>query len=101
MRPRDRFQWLIRTSDLPPLERSVLLELSWYMDFHTLGDAHPGVERLAQRTGWSVSSVKRALRELEAKGWIVRVQTGGRRGDHAWSSMYRGVWPKRRPKGSL
>ena len=51
--------------------------------------AFPGNERLARDCCLSVSTVKRALRQLEADCWIQRVQRGGRSGDGAhWSTEY-------------
>ena len=47
----------------------------------------PSVETLAIESGWSVRSVRRALRMLEADGWMVNIN--GRRGGTGNSAQYR------------
>jgi predicted transcriptional regulator len=43
--------------------------------------AYPGNARLAEDCNTSVSTVKRALKELVELGWLVHVKRGGRAGD--------------------
>ncbi|WP_134797034.1 helix-turn-helix domain-containing protein [Mycobacterium avium] len=52
-------------------------------------NAFPGNEALARDCNTSVSTVKRALKELTEKGWLIKVAPGGRGGDGAhWATKY-------------
>ena len=66
--------------DLPHHEQSVLLALADHAD-HMGRNAHPGVELLAWKTGYSERQVQRILHALEAHRIIVRSgNTAGGRG---------------------
>lgn len=62
---------------LPPSARFVGVALAKYMDKDTLRKARPGCRRLADATGYSIRTVKVALAQLEAEGWITTVRAGG------------------------
>jgi len=81
-------------SDLPPNARYVGLWLSFYMDWDTLDNARPGSDRLAAETGLHITTVKRQLKVLRDRGWIVATSKGGTTKDlvrHA--TIYRGAYP--------
>ena len=85
-----KFMWqesLTRARDLTPSAFKVGMEIAnrW-----NGGQDLPyaGAEGLSHATGYSLAQVKRALKELRAKGWIEQVYRGGRRGD-GWVSASR------------
>lgn len=74
-------------SELSSTVRHVALTLSMYMS--ELGDsAHPGAARLARDTKLHVSTVRAALAELVAGGWLALVEQGGRKGDRRRANVY-------------
>ncbi len=88
------FTWrsAICDSGVAPTARHVALTLSLHMSER--GDsAWPAVATLAAETGLSERGVQKALRMLEAAGWIEVVLGGGRRR----SSRYRAAVPKKPP----
>ena len=91
----DRWRTAVLHSNLPPQARLVALVLSRYMDLDHLGDARPGNKRLAVETGYSVRSVRRWLRHLEASGWILKVFEGRHVHEKKMTAIYRGTWPRR------
>jgi DNA-binding transcriptional MocR family regulator len=72
-------------SELDPTARHVGLALCWFMD--RTGQCYPSRPTLAERTGYSVRTVERALKRLEQAGDL-RVQRGGGRGK---TNLYVGV----------
>lgn len=93
----DQWRRAIRFSDLPPAPRSIAIELCHYMHHDDLSGARPGPSRLADRTGWSVPTVKRALQVLVNRGWLKRTHKGGFGGDRRkLASTYRGTFPRDR-----
>jgi hypothetical protein len=89
----DRWRDAIWNSDLPPTPRFVAFALSRYMNFDKLSSAHPGPSRLANDTGYSLATVKRALKQLLELGWVQRVHEGGRKGKRRQASIYQGLFP--------
>lgn len=89
--PRTRWTILIDHSGLPASARHVALRLAVYA---TNDDARawPSVRTLADATGLGVNTVRRALRALDRRGWIVVRPTfrpdGGRQ-----SNAYYLAWP--------
>ena len=71
------------SAELPMTQKFVLVALADMADER--GSCYPGQERLAQMTGTSVTTVRRAVKELEALGAITRqargVPGGGRTSD--------------------
>ncbi len=63
-------------STLTPTARHAALALSLYMNDKG-GSAFPGGTRLARDTGYSIRTIRKALGELVAAGWLVEVSRGG------------------------
>lgn len=61
-----------------PADRLMLLAIADNADDHGL--AWPGVDRLAAKCCITRRSAQRALRRLEAEGWITTIVGGGTRG---------------------
>jgi len=61
-----------------------------YLDHSTLASAYPGVKRLARETSLGTRTVRRALAELAAAGWLVEVK----RGRTGSATVWRGQFPK-------
>ncbi len=80
-------RWISRLldSDASPSERLVALILFFHMMPHGICRGLP-VSTIASETGLSRSTVKRALRSLERKGWLL---VGFRSGE---ASTYRCTW---------
>jgi DNA-binding transcriptional MocR family regulator len=57
-------------SGLKPATKTVFFYLSTYTDNPDGSGVFPGIERLCQETSFSLSTVRRALEELECDGWI-------------------------------
>jgi hypothetical protein len=83
----DQWRAAVWETDLSPTTKLVALAVSQFMDFDTLGSAHPGNPRLVSMTGLSGRQIIRELQRLERAGWLKCVHRGGGRG-HA--SMYKG-----------
>lgn len=68
MNPESRRQW-IRTvlgcPDLTAAQKTVLIDLETYADYRTGGNAHPGVERLAEDCGLGERAVRYALERAQ------------------------------------
>jgi hypothetical protein len=97
-------RWLLSVSrhpDLPPRAKIVAAVIAVkYADWTTLGDIRPGVKQLTHDTGLSYATVKRALVDLQAAGFLVKVSGHKykayekyRRGPLA--TVYRATFPKR------
>lgn len=81
--------------DLTAAEKLLLLALSRFMDLDTLAGARPGRAMLQRLTSLSEASVKRLIRSVIAKGWLVEVFRGGIvRDGQLLASIYRGATPK-------
>ena len=73
------FFWinLARKAPLRGIPKNVLRSLA---DFaNSAGTCFPSIGTLARESGWSERAVKRALRELEAGGWV-RTKEGKQKG---------------------
>jgi hypothetical protein len=93
MTPLTRWQYAIRSSRLSGLARSVALTLSLRMDSQTV-ETTMGVDRIAAESGWAKSSVRKAIRELRATGYLwVQFRGSGYRQQ---SNLYRGQVPRYR-----
>ncbi len=66
----------IADSDLAPTSRHVALTFALHLNRRDRS-AFPGAAKLADETGLHLSTVKRALADLEARGWLVCEQRGG------------------------
>ena len=68
----ERWDWwywrMLEVEDLSAMARAVGHPIG--LDVSEFGESRDSVRRLAERTGWSVSSVRRGLRELESAGLI-------------------------------
>ena len=75
----DMWRTAIRTTPntLTPTERHVAYVASCYMDWRTGQNMYAGPARIAAETGYNVTTVKRALASLVAKGWLVIFERGG------------------------
>ncbi len=92
MKPLFTWRSALCDSDMPPVTRHVALSLSLYMSER--GDsAFPGAERLAHDTGHHVSTVRRALKDLVAEGWLELVEAGGMKGEKRHANVYRATVP--------
>lgn len=93
----DQWRLALRDDDceLPALTRWVAYCVSAYMDFDTLGDAHPGQGRLARESGLSARAIRHHLDLLVVAGWL-KVDRQGRLprpGEKREASIYRGLLP--------
>ncbi len=72
------FTWRSAISDSPltSTERHCLLALSLYMNERG-ASAYPGSARLAHDTDYHVDTVKRALSQAAAAGWLIILEKGG------------------------
>lgn len=66
----------IADSDLAATSRHVALTFALHLNRRDRS-AYPGAAKLAEETGLHLSTVKRALADLEARGWLVCEQRGG------------------------
>lgn len=75
-----RWDWqrLVLASDLSMTAKTLAACLVSQFAHHESAECRPGVEALAEALNTSADSVKRALRDLEAGGWIVRAEGRGR-----------------------
>lgn len=73
--------WVIRLK-LSPAASVVYDALGLYANFKS-GHAHPCIETLCKETGFSASTVKRAIKELEERGAIIVTRTVTQRGRHS------------------
>lgn len=77
-----------RESELPPTQRHAALTLSLHMS--EKGDScFPGMPLLVEETGLGLSTVREALRQLAAAGWLERTVSHGR----GQSNRYRALIP--------
>lgn len=89
------FTWrsAIADSDLPPTTRHCLLALSTYMNERG-GSAFPGASLLAHDTGLHLRTVRGALSDAVARGWLEVVEKGGAPKDGPRrASVYRACVP--------
>jgi len=64
------FQHQVNNSNLGPFTKLVAMVLSTFADKHTLGNCFPNYRHLAKCAGIALGSVSKAIRELEAAGFI-------------------------------
>ena len=69
MSPSERWRRVIGARGVPGIERGVLNALAYHADQQTL-EAWPSLETLAQESGFSKDTVRRAIRALEKLGAI-------------------------------
>jgi len=76
----NRFEWLkaVNRADLLPrcTKFAAALAVEFYND--ETGRLDPGVNTLAEATGQTVDTVKRAIRDLTDGGWLARTEGRGR-----------------------
>lgn len=70
--------------------RLVAVAVSWHLDFDTVDSMFAGPTKLALESGKSLPTVKRALAELVAAGWLEQVNKAS---SEAGTSTYRGTRP--------
>lgn len=82
-----------RSCELPAGVRWTAYCLSTFMDYGTLEHAHPGMARLAQRTGFSARTVRQHLELLVELRWIELVERGTlpREGERRLANEYSGI----------
>lgn len=87
-------KWMLcmRWLDLTPTTQHVAFVLATYMDSTTL-KAFPSVATLARDTGRKKTTVREALRVLEAWGWLEVHRFRNTRGDERISNRYWGMFP--------
>lgn len=75
---RSKFEWMkaLRGADLTHAEYRVLITISTYTNAAG-GNAFPGFETIVRDSCTAPKTVKRALRTLQEKGWLVLVEEGG------------------------
>ena len=62
---------MTRAEELSPTERAICHALSRFANWDSeLAGAHPGNDKLREVTGYSRSTIRRALQSLQCKGWI-------------------------------
>ena len=71
---------------LSGIQKAVALAIAHHKNQNT-GQCNPSIERLAKVSGFSDSTIKRALVVLKARG-IIRIKSGGLRGDYRIPSTY-------------
>jgi hypothetical protein len=80
--------------DLTATEKLVALALSRYMDFDSLGGAHPGHAALQRLTSLSKKTIERTIAGLVDKKWLKETHHGGSaKGGRRLASVYRGRVP--------
>jgi hypothetical protein len=91
------YQWrlLLRHSKLPGVARSVALWVSqWPLagpdregmkDKHKARMCYPSVSQIADASGFTERTVRRALQDLESAGWVKIVR-------HQWRHMHNDYW---------
>lgn len=82
--------------ELTTAEKLLLLSFAEFMDFDTLGGAHPGRTKLARLASVSPRHVPRLAGSVIRKGWLVEAYRGGSpKGGRRMASVYRGTIPDR------
>ena len=73
-----KFDWQKRLgeTDISAPSKAVGMWLSTWMQMDGTG-AYPSFQTLAKQSGYSVSTVKKSMKELIDTGWIVQVRKGG------------------------
>lgn len=76
----NRFEWLkaVNRSDLLPRAKVAASALAIEFCNDRTGRLNPGVNTLADATGQTVDTVKRAIRDLTDSGWLGRTEGRGR-----------------------
>lgn len=82
----------MRGADLSLAERAIAFTLATYANVDGTR-AFPGIERLIADTGASDKTIRRALKALEAKGWVECMYRGRR---NSGASEYRLTIPRDR-----
>jgi hypothetical protein len=95
----DKWRIAIRNAtkdDLSAVEKSVAIEMSWYMNWTTGGNAFAGPARIARCTSLHVVTVKGALRSLVKKGWLTVYERGGlpKPGEQRKANKYAATYPE-------
>jgi hypothetical protein len=91
--PKAAMEWFIGI-DTTPAQRLTLVTLIQHADWKTWGSAWPSVQTMMQMTGMSERAVRKALRDLEAKGHIRRDHKGSFK---TGPSVYSIIFPAPRP----
>ncbi|MBF6330260.1 MarR family winged helix-turn-helix transcriptional regulator [Nocardia transvalensis] len=91
----NKFAWMeaLRGADLSHAEYRILLNLSTWAN-GDLTNAYPGMKALAEAAQVSPPTLKKALRTLTAKGWIVLVDPGGNQYWKGKANVYSLAVPK-------
>ncbi|MBF6328511.1 GntR family transcriptional regulator [Nocardia transvalensis] len=91
----NKFAWLeaLRGVDLTHAEYRVAVNLSTWAN-GDLTNAYPGKEALAEAAGVSMPTLKKALRSLTEKGWVVLVERGGNQYWKGKANVYSLTVPK-------
>ena len=74
---RNKFQWqrkVWEAEDLSVYDKAVLLNLGLYFHNEQTGRCNPSILTISQKINCSRSAVKRAIRKLEALGWLIVVR---------------------------
>ncbi|MGQ0565764.1 MAG: helix-turn-helix domain-containing protein [Gemmobacter sp.] len=78
---RARWGWLkavTSDADLSPMARLLAHVLATQFSHHETAHCAPGTDTLADALATSVDTIKRALRDLAAGGWLIRTEGRGR-----------------------
>lgn len=78
---RARWGWLkaiTGDSDLSPMARLLAHVLATQFSHHETAHCAPGTDTLADALATSLDTIKRALRDLAAAGWLIRTEGRGR-----------------------
>ena len=78
---RARWGWLkaiTGDADLSPMARLLAHVLATQFSHHETAHCAPGTETLADALATSVDTIKRALRDLAAAGWLIKTEGRGR-----------------------
>jgi hypothetical protein len=85
-----RWKIAFKEAVLPPSVKAVGAWLClYYMDWNDGGSMYPGNPRLARELNKSVSTIYRALKRLQADGWLIQ----SRRGHSGSASVFRATFP--------
>lgn len=84
----DCISWAFKLK-LPPMEKFVLVTISDHASKKSGRDiAWPSYRTLIERTGYTESTIKRAMRHLECWGLLTREKRGGDSGERSRSNLY-------------
>lgn len=85
----NRFEWLKAVNRADLLPRCTKVAAALAVEFYNDGTGRldPGLNKLAEATGQTVDTVKRAIRDLTEGGWLARTEGRGRGNKTAYTLL--------------